>query len=75
MSCHLQDGAKLKSVHWRDGGAATTDDKYTVSITVSHEPGQMGMVPWALVELTDGNRMLINLANVDCVVLAAEEMK
>jgi hypothetical protein len=81
MSHELKEGTKLRRVtgqpdpdegtmFWVVNGEGPAGVK---DITVTEQPGQMAMVPWARIECHDGDVFLVNLANVEIVELAAQE--
>ena len=54
----LRPGRKVQSVEWPDGGYIECEIGMTM--VVSEECGQMGMVPWVTVTYPEGATVLIN---------------
>lgn len=70
----LNEGVKLHRIYWAAPLVYFFEvGKNAVSITVSMEQGQMASVPWALVERTDKNPRLVNLALCEGVELVEED--
>lgn len=63
----LEEGVELKEIIWPDDTILRSQDT-ECGIFVSMQLGQMSLVPWAAYTLR-GEKLLVNLANIDSVVV------
>ena len=74
MSHELREGAKIASFVPKDNRYAfRAGAKGVVSLTISDQPGQMGMVPWIRVEQDNGTITMFNCALLEYVELLPVE--
>ena len=61
MSHELKEGIKLKLVYWSEGDFVVGKRGVT-DIVICEQLGQMSMVPWARIVLSDEPDQLVNCA-------------
>ena len=72
MSHELREGAQVQGITYPGDSYFSVDPKVIKSMTISEQPGQMGMVPWVRIERHDGSVGLANCALLEFVDLDNE---